>query len=57
MGWVYNVDSVVETNAKSVVAVGVFFTILSFIVILLRFYVRSYILKSITLGELELKLN
>lgn len=52
MGWTYNVvDPNVATNAPTVAGVGIFFTVLSLLVVSLRIYVRKCIVKVITIGE------
>ncbi|CZR59973.1 uncharacterized protein PAC_09868 [Phialocephala subalpina] len=52
MGWTYNVvDPNVATNAPIVAGVGIFFTILSLLVVSLRIYVRKCIVKAITVDD------
>ncbi|KAH7410595.1 hypothetical protein BKA64DRAFT_771785 [Cadophora sp. MPI-SDFR-AT-0126] len=52
MGWVYNVvDSDAASNAPAVIGVGVFLTILSLSIVSLRLYVRSRIVRTITIDD------
>jgi hypothetical protein len=52
MGWTYNVvDPDAATNAPTIAAVGIVFTVLSALVVSLRLYVRSSIVKKFHLGE------
>lgn len=53
MGWTFNVvDADAPTNAPTIAAVGIVFTVLSALVVSLRLYVRSSIVKKIGIGEL-----
>jgi len=52
MGWTFNVvDSDVATNAPTIAAVGIFFTVLSAFFVSLRLYVRGSIVKTISIDD------
>lgn len=52
MGWTYNVvDPDTASNAPTIAAVGIVFTVISALVVSLRLYVRSSIVKKIHFGE------
>ena len=52
MGWTFNVANPdAATNAPTIAAVGIVFTVLSALVVSLRLYVRSSIVKKISIGE------
>jgi hypothetical protein len=52
MGWTLNVvNPDAATNASTIAAVGIVFTVLSALVVSLRLYVRSSIVKKISIGE------
>jgi hypothetical protein len=52
MGWTYNtVNPDASTNAPTIAAVGIAFTIISFIVVCLRMYVRTQMIKAIGAGK------
>ncbi len=52
MAWVYNTNNAsAASNASTVLGLGVFLTLLSFTIISLRVYVRSSILRSVTIGK------
>jgi hypothetical protein len=52
MGWTFNVvNPDAATNAPTIAAVGIVFTVLSALVVSLRLYVRSSIVKKISVGE------
>ncbi len=52
MGWTFNVvNPDAATNAPTIAAVGIAFTVLSALVVSLRLYVRSSIVKKISIGE------
>jgi len=51
MGWTYNtLNPNAETNAPTITAVGVAFTTISLVTVLLRFYVRAFMIKKIGTG-------
>lgn len=51
MGWTYNtVNPDAPTNAPTIVAVGVTFTVLAFIVVSLRMYVRKFMVNAVSFG-------
>ena len=55
MGWTYNVvDTNAATIAPTIAAVGIVFTVLSALIVSLRLYVRSSIVKTISIGESSL---
>jgi hypothetical protein len=52
MGWTFNaVNPDAVTNAPAIAAVGIVFTVLSALVVSLRLYVRSSIVKKIIIGR------
>ena len=52
MGWTFNVANPdAATNAPTIAAVGIVFTVLSALVVSLRLYVRSSIVKKISIGK------
>jgi hypothetical protein len=52
MGWTFNVvNPDAATNAPAIAAVGIVFTVLSALVVSLRLYVRSSIVKKIRIGR------
>jgi hypothetical protein len=52
MGWTFNVvDTNAATIAPTIAAVGIVFTVLSALIVSLRLYVRSSIVKTISIGE------
>ena len=57
MGWTFNVANPdAATNAPTIAAVGIVFTVFSALVVSLRLYVRSSIVKKISVGK-ETQLN
>lgn len=53
MGWTYNtVNPDAETTAPTIAAVGITLTSLSFLVVALRVYVRTFIVKAFGAGKL-----
>jgi hypothetical protein len=52
MGWTFNVvDADVATDAPTIAAVSIVFTVLSALIVSLRLYVRGSIVKTICIGE------
>lgn len=51
MGWTYNtVNPDAETNAPTITAVGVAFTTVSLIIVVLRMFVRVFMIKTVGTG-------
>jgi hypothetical protein len=50
MGWTYNTADHVANDGRQISAVATVFTALSFAILLLRFYVRGYMIKAIGAG-------
>jgi hypothetical protein len=53
MGWTYNANEGAETNGPTLTAVGSTFTVLSFLIVVLRMYVRGFLVRAIGAGELR----
>jgi hypothetical protein len=52
MGWTYNtLNPDASTNAPTIATVGVTFTAVSFLIVLLRCYVRLVLIKKVGVGE------
>jgi hypothetical protein len=51
MGWTFNTPDGVANGGPQITAVAVVFTALSFMFLLLRFYVRGFMLKAFGPGE------
>jgi len=52
MGWTYNtVNPDADTNAPTIAAVGITFTIISLVSVCLRMYVRLFMIKAAGAGE------
>lgn len=52
MGWTYNTADNVANDGPLISMVAIVFTTLSLAILLLRFYVRGYMIKSFGVGKL-----
>jgi hypothetical protein len=56
MGWTYNTKDHVANDGPQITAVAIVFTTMSFLVLMLRFYVRACMVKAVGAGTLYLTL-
>ena len=52
MGWTYNTAHTVANDGPLISIVAITFTALSLAMLLLRFYVRGYMIKAVGVGKL-----
>lgn len=51
MGWTYNTPDDIPNDGPQISAVAIVFTVASLTVLLLRFYVRAYMIKAVGAGK------